>query len=228
MSLPNEFTVYGSEEMLKPLILQLLAQHYDQGGEGVGGGGGHQRLPTKVNGECFVSLRFAGKTQQNKDHWVEKSFRWVKYNPRTVPPETIIALGYAIRNKFDNFSFTTGRKTYTYNRFDQGFNRVWGYFKDDNEAKRVFEQMLDLQAFSPDWTRLTESRVVDEGDRFQSPAEKIPQAGVSIRPDEERPIAIVKFTSATFKFPHIRDVGLLVDQHGNVMDVRKFLAQYQD
>jgi hypothetical protein len=228
MTLPNEFTVYGSEEMLKPLILQLLAQHYDQGGEATGGGGTYQRLPSSVVGQCFIKLRFYGRSQTGAQHFVYKSFRWVKANPQTVTQEAITTLANAIKTKFDNLKFTTGHKAFTYNRPDQGFNRVWGFFKDQTEAMRVFEQMLDLQGFSPDWSRLTESSVVQAGDRFQSPAEKIQQAGVLIRTQEERPVATVGFNGAFIKFPHIPDEGFLVDFRGNIMNVAKFLASYKD
>lgn len=227
MTLPNEFTVYGSEEMLKQLILQLLAQHYDQGGE-VGGGGTYQRLPSSVVGQCFIKLRFYGKSQTGARHFAYKSFRWVKANPQTMSQEMITTLANAIKTKFNNFKFTTGHKAFTYNRPDQGFNRVWGYFRDQTEAMRLFEQLLDLQAFSPDWKRLTESSVVQPGDRFQSPAEKVQQAGVLVRAEEERPIATVEFNGAFIKFPHVRDEGTLVDSRGNIMNVAKFLAGYQD
>lgn len=228
MSLPDEFTVYGSEEMIKPLILQLLAQYYGQGTQTGGGGGSYQRLPASVVGQCFIKLRFYGTSQTGKQHFVYKSFRWVKANPQTVTQEAITALATNIKNKFDNLKFTTGHKAFTYNRPDQGFNRVWGFFKDQIEAMRLFEQLLDLQGFSPDWSRLTESSVIQPGNRFQSPADKTLQAGISIRMQEERPIATVGFNGAFIKFPHIPDEGALVDYRGNVMNVAKFLAGYQD
>lgn len=228
MSLPNEFTVYGSEEMLKPLILQLLAQHYDQGGEGVGGGGTYQRLPSSVVGQCLVTLLFRGKSQSIKNHRVEKTFRWVKVDPRTVSHQNVLDLANNIKTKFDNFSFVTGEKAFTYNRPDQGFNRIWGYFNSQTDAMKLFEQLLDLQSFSPDWSRLTNSNVVEPGSRFQSPPGKIQQAGVLIRPYEERPVVSVKFTRAFLKFPHVPEAGVLVDSSGGVMDVARFLAQYQD
>lgn len=229
MTLPNEFMVYGSEEMLKPLILQLLAQYYDQGGEGTGAGGGtYQRLPSSVVGQCLITLKFRGKTQAVKNHRIEKTFRWVKADPRTVSRQAVLDLANNIKSKFNNFTFTTGHKAFTYNRPDQGFNRVWGYFNSQADAMKLFEQLLDLQAFSPDWSRLTESGVVQPGDRFQSPAEKILQAGVLIRAYEERPVVPVSFAGATIKFPHVPEAGVLIDSYGNVMDLTKFLARYQD
>lgn len=228
MTLPNEFTVYGSEEMLKPLILQLLAQYYGQGAGGEGGGGSYQRLPSSVVGQCLVRLRFYGKTQTGIQHIVVKAFRWVKANPQTVTQAQITTLAETIKTKFDTLTFTTGHQAFTYNRPDQGFNRVWGYFNSQTDAMRLFEQMLDLQGFAPDWSRLTQSSVVNPGDRFQSPADKTLQAGVSIRMQEERPIATMKFNGAFLKLPHIPYEGKLVDFRGNIIDVAKFLAPYQD
>lgn len=229
MPLPNEFIVYGSEETIKPLIMQLLAQYYDDAvSSGDSGGGSYQRLPSYVKGQIIITLRFYGKSQTNKQHFVYKSFRWVKVDPKTVTPEVIIQMATAIKTKFNNFKFTAGIKAYTYNHPDQGFNRVWGYFRDSTEAMRLFESLLDLQSFAPDWQRLTGSEVVQPGSRFQSPPEKVLQAGINVRTEAERPIATVEFNGAFIKFPHIRDKGLLVDSNGLIMNPAKFLAKYTD
>lgn len=229
MPLPNEFIVYGSEETIKPLILQLLAQHYDEAGSnGDTGGGSYQRLPSYVKGQIFITLRFYGTTQAGKQHFVYKSFRWVKVDPRTVSPESVMQMGMVIKTKFNNFKFVTGIEAFTYNNPDQGFNRVWGYFRDSIEAKRLFESMLDLQSFPPDWKRFTKSSVVEPGDRFQNPPEKVQQAGINVRTEDERPTATVAFNGAFIKFPHVKDKGVLVSSNGLIMDPQKFLSKYTD
>lgn len=228
-TIENEsYLLFGTPAMLIQQVMYWMNYHRNKGANVSVGGGNSQRLPVSVTGQCFVKLRFYGRSQGGKRHFVYKSFRWVKVNPQTVKQQDVTNLANNIKNKFDNFKFTTGHKSFTYNRPDQGFNRVWGHFKDRGEAMRLFEQALDLQRFRPDWSHLTESEVIQPGTRFRSPAEKILQAGVLIRAQEERPIATVSFNGAFIKFPHIKDEGVLVDSQGRVMDIAKFLAPYQD
>lgn len=216
MTLPNDFLVYGSEEMLKPLILQLLAQHYDQGEEAVGGDHGRP-LPYYVRGKIIISVHFEGRIQNTiANHKVEKSFRLVNEDPATISQSRIAEIARLVHTKYfgPQFHFTTGRDAYCYNHPEQGFNRVWGLFASTVDAKRCFEQLLDIAKFSPDWKRLTRSTVVEPGDRFSEPPEKIIQFGQSVRSARERPTAQMKFKRATIKFPAFRRAIDLVKTNG--------------
>lgn len=218
MTLPNEFTVYGSEEMLKPLILQLLAQHYDQGGEvEATGGGSYRPLPYYVKGKIIITVHFEGIVQNSiTSHKVEKSFRLVNEDPATISQSKIAEIARLVHSKFfgSQVHFTTGRDAYCYNHPEQGFNRVWGFFASTTDAKRCFEQLLDIPKLSPDWKRLTRSTVVEPGDRFQEPPERIMQFGQSIRSSSERPIAPMKFKRANIKFPAFKRAIELVKSNG--------------
>ena len=224
----ESYLLFGTPAMLIQQVMYWMNYHRNKGANVSVGGGNSQRLPVSVTGQCFVKLRFYGRSQQGKQHFVYKSFRWVKANPQTINQQSLTLLGNTIKSKFDNLKFTTGHEAFTYNRPDQGFNRVWGFFKDRNEAMRLFERLIDLQGFKPDWKRLTKSSVVQPGNRFRSPAPKIQQAGISIRAQEERPIATIAFNGAFIKFPHIKEEGTLVDSRGRIIDIAKFLASYQD
>lgn len=224
----DSYLCFGPPTQLIQQIMYWMNWHLNQSKIN-GVGGTSQRLPTSVKGYCLVTLLFVGRTATKKIHRVEKGFRWVRVDPRTVLPEEITKFANLIKTKFDSrFTFSTGQTTFTYNNPDQGFNRVWGYFSQAIDAKKVFEQLLDLQSFAPDWSRLTESKVVSPGNRFQSPAKRIKQGNATVRAAEERPSAIMRFDSAYLKFPHIKDIGVLVDSQGGIMDAVKFLAQYQD
>lgn len=177
-------------------------------------------IPNYANNKCLVTLKFKGIiTGKTIEHYVESSFRWVKVDAKTVTLDQIKTLATTIKSKFDNLTFTTGRSAYCYNSIDQGFNRSWGYFNSLSDAQRLFEQMLDLQGFSPEWERLSCSTLPVPGSRFNDPPEKVQQAGILIRSERERPIAVMKFYNAVIKFPHYPKQITLVDR--NLQTIQK-------
>jgi hypothetical protein len=149
-------------------------------------------------------------------------------NPRTIPKSRLDYLGNRIKSLFNAFSFTTGKDAYTYNESDQGFNRSWGYFATQQDAQKVFEQLLDVNNLSPNWQRFTHSSVPIPGDRFQNPPDKVSQANVLVRLYPERPTALMKFNKAQIKFPHIRKSFLWVDKNFKVHDVYQAILDHQE
>lgn len=219
MPLPDEFIVYGSEEMLKPLIMQLLAQHYALQDLNVDAqsGGNTRPLPYFVKGKIIISIHFEGIiTGTIANHKVNKSFRLINDDPATITQFRIAEIARKVHTKFfgNQIHFTTGRDAFCYNVPEQGFNRVWGFFLSTSDAKRCFEQLLDIPGLSPDWKRFTRSSVVEPGNRFQDPPEKVMQFGQLIRTARERPMAPMKFKRATIKFPHFRRAIDLVKTNG--------------
>lgn len=230
MPLPDKFTVAGSPEQVA-LILPILEAMYLGFKElEVNGGGGTSRpLPNDVVGKIFIRLSFKGRVRSTtRIHRIEKSFRLMHDDPRTIAKEKIKYYGERIKEKFDNFTFVTGHETYTYNDPVNGFNRIWGHFLDQANGMRLYEQMLDIISQSPNWKRLYKSVVVEPGDRFQEPPEKVMQANISIRTQRERPVADMKFYRAIIKFPHVPDELLLVDEHLGVYDPVSLLSKYED
>jgi hypothetical protein len=234
MPIPENFPTSGNPEHLQiqlPLMemMYICFKEIEEQIKAIKGGGGTSRpLPVDVKGKLILKLYFEGYMLNTQTmHQAEKSFRLMKDDPRTISLERIRLLGERTKSKFTNFKFTTGHVSYTYNVPEQGFNRTWGFFKNRAEAKRLYEQMLDLDSYSPNWQRLSTSLVEEPGDRFAEVADKVLQANVSIRSERERPIANVEFTHATLKFPHLRDEVDLVDKAGHVLDSLLFLASYQ-
>lgn len=226
----NTIIVAGNESQLKTLIMQLL-QEYGTTGTGSGVGGSYNRLPSYVRGKVHLKLTFKGRIVNTQDdHRIEKSCLLMKpeYAPELLDLDKLKTIASTVHNKFDNFSFTTGQKTYTYNSPEQGFNRVWGYFSNETEAMRLFEQMLDIQSYSPEWERLTESRVVQPGNRFQEPPEKVTQAGIRVRTERERPIATVAFDTAYVKYPHVREEIPIANKYGVVITNLNVIQKHSD
>lgn len=212
---------------MRQLLTDIFANYLlMQNVQATGGGGTSRPLPTDVKGRCYLKFYFVGTIQNtNKTHRVEKSFRLMKEDPRTISLERLKYFATTIWNKFNNFTFTTGHDSWCYNDPEVGFNRIWGYFNSQADAQKLFEQLLDIIGESPKWHHLTRSTVPIPGDRFSPLPDKVQQAGVLIRPDQERPIALMKFSHATIKFPHLRKETDLVTPAGSLINSLDFATQ---
>jgi hypothetical protein len=228
---PGEIILTGSYAQLIQSMTQIKATQILLNQLGLTGGSQSRPLPNYVKGQIYIKLYFYGKIRGTAhSHRVEKSFRLMKDDPRTISGERIHALAEKVKSKFFKpiFQFSTGREAYTYNDPENGFNRIWGYFNNQTEAMKVYEQMLDIIQVSPKWSRLTKSTVVEPGDRFKEPPEKVLQAGTLIRVDRERPVADMVFKQATIKFPHIRDEIPLVTELGTTLTGLNWLDKYKN
>lgn len=227
----NSIIIAGNETQLKSLIMDLLHNYGKSGGSGESSGGSYQRLPSHVKGQALVKVTFKGTIQNTQDtHKVERSFRLVKpeYSPQILDYPKVRAIAEKIYSLFNNLTFTTGITVYTYNNPDQGFNRAWGCYASQTDARKVIENLLDIQGFSPEWKCLTESRVVEPGDRFQEPPEKQIQGGYNVRLERERPTALLRFDTAWLKYPKVREEILLANEYGVVVTNLNVLAKRTD
>jgi hypothetical protein len=209
-------------------MLLAMEQMFEQY-KSEGGGGSSRPLPSYVRGQIYIKLYFEGLIiNTTTRHRVEKLFRLVNDNPKTIGLNRLKLLAERTKDKFNNFSFKTGVHSYTYNSPEQGFNRVFSFFDSLTEAKRLFEQLLDITELSPDWKKLSHSSVPEPGGRFIDPPEKVTQANTLIRVERERPAANVKFKRAVIKFPHVRYEVDLVTDTGSTLSSLDFLKAYQD
>ena len=193
------------------------------------GGGTSRPIPSYVRGQIYIKLYFDGVIQNTAlNHRVEKSFRLMNDNPKTISLDRLKLLAQRTKTKFDALTFTSGIHSYTYNSPEQGFHRAWGFFNSLADAKKLFEQMLDIDSMSPQWERLSHSSVPEPGTRFSDPPEKVSQANTLIRTERERPVASMKFKRAAIKFPHVRREIDLVTDTGGVLSSLDFLKPYQD
>lgn len=206
------------------LAMEQMFQEYKSEG-----GGSSRPLPSYVQTQIYIKLYFEGIIANTVvRHRVEKSFRLMSDNPKTINLNRLKLLAQRTKSQFDSFSFKTGTHSYTYNSPEQGFNFTWGFFESLTEAKRLFGQMLDIDSMSPKWERLSHSSIPEPGSRFSEPPDKVPQAGQLIRVERERPVANVKFKRAGIKFPHIQKEIDLVTSTGSTLDSLEFLQPYQD
>ena len=93
----------------------------------------------------------------------------------TITPTDVDLLAQRVKSKFVNppFVWNKGKKCYTY------FDKKKGYQLKINvpgevEAKRVIEQVLDLQGHSPEWEFLNLNQAVQETQKYdETPRSKV-------------------------------------------------------
>lgn len=226
----DEFLVYGTYEQIKAELVRLKNTQIQL--KNVGGGSSSssegKNYPIGQKGKIMIRIIFKGNSTTNKRHVVEKGFRLMNDDPRTISQDRIKAIGTSIASKFNNFTFSTGRTTYTYNDPENGFSNVWGYFNSQADAQRLFEQMLDIVGKSPDWNLLSSSSYPVPGDRYQDPGNKTQQIGVLVREPVQRPIAIMSMEKSMIKFPKITKWQNLTNSSALAMTNFSWLSQYQD
>lgn len=229
MTLPNEFTVYGSEEMLKPLILQLLAQHYDDGETGeIGGGGYREPLSPDFKDWLQVTFHWGGVTEiTGKSHTVEKSIRLKEIDPKTVTLAYLKELGTKILAKFNNLNFKTGHVKAKYSHWKHGI-QTWGYFDTRETGFRIIESMADIVGKSIDRQLLKYEDNAAPAEAFPVQGERTTVASKSVRIKSKAPIANMRFRAATVTFPYINHTEMLCSMSGYVIKDLSFLNAYED
>jgi hypothetical protein len=127
-----------------------------------------------------VILRFLEK----KEHQLDKdkplinsdiTFRLTNKTSETITPADVDLLAARVKSKFAYplFVWNKGKKCYTY------FDRKKGYqlklnVPNEAEAKRVIEQVLDLQGHSPEWEFLNLNQAVQELQKYdETPRSKV-------------------------------------------------------
>ncbi len=93
------------------------------------------------------------------------------------------------------------------------------------EAKRVTEQILDIQEHSPQWEYLEFKGNANEVERYEELPDKVQVAGKLVRPVPQRATATVKFYKALIKFPHLPRYYPLCDNKKVLLTDLKFLEE---
>ncbi len=227
MPLPDKFNIAGSPEQVALLLPILEAVYLGFKEIQATGGGREQEAPPKRKGKIKITLKFFGYTATNKQKKVEIGFRLMHDDPATITLQRLQYLGQRIHSKFDNWQHQTGKKLVSYTDWDNGY-QFQLQVPSLVEGRRITEQVLDIQSHSPKNEYLQLNQVADEQERYPDIPEKIPIAGQLVRPPQQRSVAIVKFTQAIIKFPHIQDFHQLCDRSGNVIKNLDFLKNYDD
>jgi hypothetical protein len=146
------------------------------------------------------------------------SFRWMKHTLENIcNDETAIKqMAQSIKAKFVKplFFFDKGKKVGMYHDPVRGFNWVWSEFKDEVNAKKVFEQVLDLQQKSPDWECLNISESALPNKAYPEKTDKKMVLGELVRNPRRRPLGRVYFKYAYITLPPKKKPIYLIDVSG--------------
>ncbi len=155
------------------------------------------------------------------------SFRWMKYTLEKIrnDEKALKEMALLIKNKFAKplFYFEKGKKVGMYNSPSQGFNWVWSEFKDEENARKVFEQMLDLQKKSPDWECLNMSGSVLPVKAYPEKPNKVTVLGEPVRQNRRRPMGRVYFKRAFITLPPRKKPVCFIDVTGKNNDALVYL-----
>lgn len=225
MSDSNRRLVAGSYSEMKTQMMLLKQQKIESEGFG---SFQEKELAPKRRGKILIKLCFSGKTAKGKRKTAESSFRLMSQNPATITLDQVKLLSQKIVAKFGNWQHQTGKLSYCYADWDKGYQLQQIYVPSEAEAKRVVEQILDIQGHSPEWEYLTLNKNVNEEVRYPELPDKITIAGKSVRPPQQRASAIVKFQRALIKFPHLPSAFPLCNKDINLINDLNFLNDYDD
>ncbi|MCV3216030.1 hypothetical protein OGM63_21380 [Plectonema radiosum NIES-515] len=148
----------GSTELLKPIIVQTLASHQLMGNKDIGTV--YNFTPEKVQNirsyQPQVEIKFlqlyAEKEKDKEQLKGQISFRLTDKKAETITNEDILTLAQKIKAKFATppFVWKKGKLLVSYSDWSKGY-QFQLLVASKNEAKRIIEQVLDLQGHSPQW-----------------------------------------------------------------------------
>lgn len=183
-----------------------------------------KELAPKRKGKMKVNLHFVEDlANTDPDYQPVKGnigFRLMNKNYSQMNLNDLKALGSRIHNKFGDagkFVWKKGKDLYSYSDWDKGY-QLQIIAINVAEAKRVIEQVLDIQNHSPDWENLNKVIPEEPMSRYPTLPDKEIIFGVSIRPQRQRPIADVRFRYASLYIPKFNRAIILVDRKGKIID----------
>jgi hypothetical protein len=203
--------IAGSYSEMKTQLM-LLKQQSAQGGGGLQTA--DDREFPEWKDKILVKLSFYGKTNTGKVKEVDNSLKLIKHNAATYDDAKIAELARLIRTKFNTMTLLLGKKSYSYCNPRQGVKLKQMYLKDESEARKLVEQILDINGESPDWTLLREhSSVVPDIAYSETPGRTI-VAGTTVKLPQRRPYGTVNFSYALVKFPGVPFFQILCKKSG--------------
>lgn len=230
-NLERDYLLTGNPEIVKPLTTHLLAtlERFEELEQKVDflvdllAEMRNRRNRGAVKQYPKVTLYF----EQDKKDLTEEfrslihaqiSFRWLKHPIDKIrnDEKTLKQLALVIKNKFAKplFYFDKGKKVGMYNSPEQGFNFVWSEFKDEENARKTFEQVLDVLGKSPDWECLIMSGSVLPTKAYPDLPKKVSILGEQVREPRKRPLGRVYFKHASISIPPKKTPIYLIDVTG--------------
>lgn len=131
----------------------------------------------------------------------EISFRLMSYQSETITQANIEALSNRVKTLFggaSEFFFNKGKNYYSYIDKAKGY-KMQVLCSNENEARKVFEQVLDVQNHSPDWKNFYISSNGQPAQKWDDTPGSTIILSKSHKKPRRRPLAKVVFQSAWLK-----------------------------
>lgn len=144
----------------------------------------------------------------------EVTFRLINETRETITEANAKVIANKIKNLFgtaNGFTWKKGREYWTYKDLSKGYDfRVYAW--NETEAKKIIEQVMDIQSHTPDWEKYLEGTTKKKTFRTVPLSSRI--YGKVRREARERPIATVRFKYAELKIHGLTNDVQLFDRTG--------------
>lgn len=217
----NEIILSGSEETLKPIITLLVALKQMLGDNPpIIYGIPANEIQAERRFKPQILLYFEELKKEIQDDYPpitgQIQIRLMEEESETLTDKKLEVLAKRIKTKFGGttpFIWHKGKEYYNYTDKKKGY-QLQLLCSSIEEAKRLIEQVLDIQSHSPDWKRLTKSNSIEPSIVYPARPDKKLILGKLRRLPRRRPLGNVVFRYASISIWGIPEPIVLVDNTG--------------
>lgn len=204
----------GSAEMLKPVIVETLANHQLIANRDIGTVYNYDpdRSAPKRATKPHVVLEFLQSKKEKTGNRLltgRISFRLMNKTAQTLTVEEVKHIGERIKAKFGHpqYLWNKGKILVTYTDWDKGY-QLELLVPDENEGRKIIEQVLDIQGHSPDWENMNINKPAEPLAKYPNKAEKEIILGKTIEMPQRRGVGRVLFQYAYIKLDGVPPINL--------------------
>ncbi len=219
----------GRQELLKPMIVQSLANHqlvenrdvgvmYAMSPEEV-----QEKRTVKRSHRPRIILHFreskaSKRVKKNRTPGVI-SFRLMNETETSLNTQKIQLIAQRIKSKFatPRYKWKKGKKLVSYNDWEKGY-ALQILTPNKNDARMLIEQILDIQGHSPEWEYMNNIANEAELQAYPDTRKKKTILGQQVETVQRRPSVTVEFEYALLYLSSLREPIPLVDTTGRYLD----------
>lgn len=146
----------------------------------------------------------------------EISFRLMHKTSSTLTHSDLETLAHRIKTNFatsPTFAWHKGKTTARYEDLERGY-KLTLFVVNEAEAKRVIEQVLDIQSHTPNWEHLSLTNADNPSEKYPNSPTSVTILGKSRRKPRKRPVETVHFRRASLLVHGLPSPITLVDTTG--------------
>lgn len=150
----------------------------------------------------------------------EISIRLMNETESTLTNAEVTSYANKIKNLFgtsNGFIWRKGKYMFSYTDTEKGY-RLQILATTEAEAKRVIEQVLDIQSHSPNWDNLNKNEAIQTSSKYPTSPPRKTILGKSRKMPRRRPVASVRFQYALLHLYGLPNPIVLVDRSWKYRD----------